>query len=235
VETILERQRLKTANRYSKGEKMATASAPILEQARREVTTLEGEISALKIRLATEESDLAALRSERADLAEKIALGEAPASKASGLARRVEESETRIAGFRSIIARKQGELDTRYPELRRVEAETKLAARRAEVESLEKKGVALVETINQTITELLTQDFVAFDEVRDELAKLGDVGGSTVAQDLLVRVGNGGESSVLKHLINQQRWMEGNVWELRSDLILTLRNLWPPKERQTKK
>lgn len=205
---------------------MATAVGTVQEQ----VASLEAEVSELTTRLAGEEKDLEALERERGAVSEQIVLGKEKPSRASTIARQVEETEARVNGLRSILARKQVRLDELWPELRRIEAENRLASRRAEVGKLEQQGAAAAERINRKITELLTEDFVAFDQIRDELAELGDAGGSTVAYELLGRVGNSGESSVLKHLINQQRWMEGNVWNLRGDIILTLRNLWPPKK-----
>jgi len=207
---------------------MATATGT--QTIQQEITALEADLSQIRAKLADDdEGTLNAIGQERDQLAERIALGQEKPGSASVVARRIEEVERRVAGFRSVIARKQGELDRLYPELRRVAAEERLAKRKGEVEVLAEQGQAAAERINQKILELLTQDFVAFDQIRDRLAEFGDVGGRQAAQEVLVSIGNAGESSVLKHLINKQRWQEGNVWELRSDLILTLRNLWPPK------
>jgi chromosome segregation ATPase len=209
---------------------MATQAAPILEQKQREVSTLETEINAFRIKLATEESDLAGLETERADLAEKIALGEAPASKASGIARRIEESETRIAGFRSIITRKQGELDARYPELRRMEAETKLAARRTEAETLRADGAKICERINARLLAILKEDFPELDAIRDRLnGDLRDVAPGADEQICRMLTLESGALAVEAPLIDMRNWQAGLLWTLRGDIQLQVRNLKPPK------
>jgi chromosome segregation ATPase len=212
---------------------MATASAPILEQTRQNVSALEAEISALRIRLATEESDLAALQSERADLAEKIALGELPASKASAIARRIEESEVRIAGFRSIIDRKQGELNVLHPELRRLDAEAKLAAKRAEAQTLRADGLKICERINARLLAIIKQDFPELDAIRDRLnGELRDVAAGADEQICRMLTLGNGNLAVELPLIDLSTWNAHSgvpLWTLRGDIQLQVRNLRKPK------
>ena len=146
---------------------MAT-QAVTLENTRERITALEKEVSALRIRLATEESELAALQSERAGLAEKIALGEAPASKATALARRIEEAETRVAGFRSLIAGKQPCIDELWGTVRHEEEEARQAAAVAEVTGHEEEGLAALDAIEKHFT-AAASDFERLAEARKKL------------------------------------------------------------------
>lgn len=139
-----------------------------LESTRERLVTLEAEVSALKIRLATEETDLAALQSERSELAEKVALGEAPASKVASLRHRIEEAETRVAGFRSLIAAKRPCIDELWSTVRHEEEEARRAAALSVVTELEAKGLAALDAIEKHFT-AAAADFAKLAEARKSL------------------------------------------------------------------
>ncbi len=206
----------------------STATATVT---REQVTGLESEIADLKRKLATEETDLAALKGERTELAEKIALGEAPASKAPALERKIEEVETRIAGFNSVIARKQSQIDSAYPELRRSEAAATLATRKAALASLQQEGVEEVGRINSMLAELITERLVKLDSLRDEMMKYRDIGGQEAGADLCRALIESNGTLVEEHkLTDSTKWRSGDpIWRVRGDVVLTVRNLWPAK------
>jgi hypothetical protein len=212
---------------------MATATAaPGLETLRQEVTALEGEISNLKTKLAGEQKDLDSLDTERGQLAEAIALGSQETSKASGIARKIEQAQARVAGFQSLTAGKQARLDKLWPELRRIEAENLLAKRRAEVEALRQRGAEVVARINEKLRSLIVADLPELDGIRDRLAagELRDVGGDKVRADfgrgLLMDTGVLVEED---KLTNQRGDLHTSppAWRMRGDVVLTVRNLWP--------
>jgi chromosome segregation ATPase len=210
----------------------ATAAAPTLQDMRHQVASLETEISDLKSRLTSEKSDLTALEHEQGQLAEKIALGKEKASRASVLARQIEEAEARVNGFRSVIARKQVQLDESWPELRRLEAENLLAKRQAEVEALRRKGAEVVEGINAKLRVLIQSELPELDSIRDAMMQYRDLGGQAAGAALCeTLLTNNGTLVEEDTLTNMRRDLHTSppAWTMRGDLVLTVRNLWPAK------
>lgn len=208
---------------------MATATAPAsgMEVLRQEITALEGEISNLKTKLAGEQKDLDSLETERGQIAEAIALGSQETSKASGIARKIEQAQARVAGFQSLIAGKQTRLDTLWPELRRIEAENLLAKRRAEAQTLAENGAEIVATINSKLRSILIEDFPALDAIRDRLAanELRQLGGAEVALQLIRNL-----TDAKGVLFEENKLTDGSMhrpasYDVRGDIHLTVRNL----------
>jgi chromosome segregation ATPase len=212
----------------------ATATATTrLETLRQEVAAVENEISNLKTKLGGGQKDLDTLDTERGQIAEAIAFGQEKPSKAGEIARRIEQAEARVNGFRSVLAKKQAELDTHYPEMRRLEAENLLATRRAEVEMLGQTGAKVVARINEMLRSLITIELPELDAIRDRLAAgdLRPVGGDKVRDDLgrAIFMENGAlvEEDKLTNMRGDLH-TSPQVWKLRSDFVLTVRNLWTP-------
>jgi chromosome segregation ATPase len=147
---------------------MATQPAPILEAAQREVSNLEAELSALRIRLATEERDLAVLQAERRQLAEAIATGKEKPAKASDLARKIEQAEAQVEGLSSLIRAKQPRVEELWGTIRREEAEAIRNSLLAEVGKLSTDGLAAIGRIEAAFTSTAA-DFEALARARTGL------------------------------------------------------------------
>jgi hypothetical protein len=204
-----------------------------------EVAALESEIATLKERLATEERALAALGRERAALAESIALDKAPPAKAGELARRILETEMRAEGLRTAITARLAHHAELYPILREQQAAAAHAAALAELEAQMKRAKEVTAHIQERLRQLVADDLVAYDQVRDELQKVenrnrlpnGDpVGGragelaakARAALADMQLLGNNPLTHTDSELLKQG-------WTVRGDLELMIRNLRPPR------
>ena len=145
---------------------MATAVGTVQEQ----VAGLEAEVSELKERLAGEEKDLDSLEHERGAVSEQIALGKEKASRASTIARQIEERAARINGFRSILAGKQSRLDELYPALRKQEEDARRTAALSVVTELGAQGLVAIDQIEKAFASTAPH-FEKLAEARKELER----------------------------------------------------------------
>lgn len=197
---------------------------------RQECNVLEGQIAQLKLKLAESETELDKFKKELSTVAEAIALDREKPETANDVSRKIEQCEARINGFRSVIATKDSQLRELVPEARRIEAENRLAARRQEFERLAAQGKEKCEIINAKLLTLIRQDLVQLDGIRDRIAEFRDLGAAQVDESFCrMLVLENGSLAVELPLIDKRNWKGGEVWDLRGDIHLHIRNLRPPK------
>ncbi len=207
---------------------MATATQVIPQ--RQECNALEGQIAQLRLKLTDSETELAKLKKELSTVAEAIALDREKPEKVNDISRKIEQCEARISGFRSVIAAKDEQLNTLAPEARRIETENRLAARRQELETLATRGKEMCERINAKLLVLIKEDLIELDGIRDRIAEFRDLGAAQVDEQFCrMLVLENGSLAVELPLIHKGNWRHGEIWDLRGDIHLHIRNLRPPK------
>jgi hypothetical protein len=212
---------------------MPTATA-ILETVHEQIQKLEADNSGLKSKLADAEAKLHANGLEQAEVSEAIARGARKPSESVSLLRQGEEILASVAGLRGLIGKNQAQLDGLIPEMRRIDSENLLAKRRAELESLRRNGAEVVEGINAKLRALIQSDLPALDTIRDEMMKFADLGGqaagAALCESLLTNNGTLIEEDALTNL-RRDLHTSSPAWKMRGDLVLTVRNLWPARNR----
>jgi chromosome segregation ATPase len=197
---------------------------------RQECNVLEGQIAQLKLKLTDSETELEKLKKELSAVAEAIALDREKPEKVNDISRKIEQCEARVSGFRSVIAAKEENVNALAPEARRIETENRLAARRLELEKLTAEGKEKCEIINAKLLTLIKQDLVQLDSIRDRIAEFRDLGAAQVDESFcrMLTLENGSLAVELP-LIHKGNWRHGEIWDLRGDIHLHVRNLRPPK------
>jgi hypothetical protein len=212
---------------------MATATA-ITETVHEQIQKLEADSSSLKAKLSVAESKMVANQAEQADVSEAIARGKRKPSDSVALLRQGEEILASVAGLRGLIGKNQAQLDGLIPEMRRIDSESLLAKRRAELESLRRNGAEVVEGINAKLRVLIQSDLPALDSIRDEMMQYRDLGGqaagAALCETLLTNNGTLVEEDTLTNM-RRDLHTSSPAWKMRGDLVLTVRNLWPARNR----
>ena len=211
---------------------MSTTSGTITATARRqEMLGLEAQGAQLRQKLSDAEAELARFKRELASVAEQIALDREKPEKINEISRRIEQTEARIAGFKSVIASKDQELAELAPAVRIAEAAEREAACRARLADLAAKRAKVRDRINAKIRAMLTEDLPEFDALGDQMlaAELRAVGGQTVHdQQIDEIVNNRGQLIEEFRLIDNTKddWMSSPAqWIVRGDVQLKIRNL----------
>ncbi len=129
-----------------------------------------------------------------------------------------------------MIAAKDEQLNTLAPEARRIVTENRLAARRQELETLATRGKEMCERINAKLLVLIKEDLIELDGIRDRIAEFRDLGAAQVDEQFWrMLVLENGSLAVELPLIHKGNWRHGEIWDLRGDIHLHIRNLRPPK------
>jgi chromosome segregation ATPase len=210
------------------------ATTAVLEGVHEQIKKLETDSSSLKSKLSAAEAQLQNNQAEQVDVSEGIARGTRKHGEAASLLRKSEEILASVAGLRGLIGKNQAQLDGLIPEMRRIDSENLLAKRRAELESLRRNGAEIVEGINAKLRALIQSDLPALDAVRDAMMQYQSLGGQAAGAALCeMLITNNGTLLEEDALTNQRRDLHTSppAWMMRGDLVLTVRNLWPARNR----
>jgi chromosome segregation ATPase len=210
------------------------ATTAVLEGVHEQIKKLETDSSSLKSKLSAAEAQLQNNQAEQVDVSEGIARGTRKHGEAASLLRKSEEILASVAGLRGLIGKNQAQLDGLIPEMRRIDSENLLAKRRAELESLRRNGAEVVEGINAKLRVLIQSDLPALDSIRDEMMQYRDLGGqaagAALCETLLTNNGTLVEEDTLTNM-RRDLHTSSPAWKMRGDLVLTVRNLWPARNR----
>jgi len=118
------------------------------------------------------------------------------------------------------------------PAVIQLESEERLATRIKKRDEVVTYGEKVCGRINEKLRDLIMNDLVELDGIRDELnASLRDLGGREAATALCRLLNNENGVLVVDHqLTDRGAWHDRALWERRGDVELRIRNLRPPKK-----
>ena len=182
-----------------------TTSTPVIQDHRQEVRAVEAKGVQFRLKLEQERILLAQHKRDLTVVAQAIALDQEKPEKINEISRRIEQSEARIAGFETLIMQNDEEIRRLMPAVIQLESDERLAARIKKRDEVVAHGEKVCARINEKLRDLIMNDLVELDGIRDELnATLRDLGGREAARALCRLLNNENGVLVVDHQLTDR-------------------------------
>ncbi len=210
---------------------MKTNTTPAAQQ-RAELLELEGKHVQLQMKRDQAVARLSELKAEIATIARDVAAEKTKTEEIDKCMHRIQQTETLIVGFDDLLRQSNSAMAAKTPAVIQLESNERLAARIKRRDEVMAHGEKVVARINEKLRDLIVNDLVELDQIRDELNNgFRDLAGREM-QTVLCRSLNleNGVLVVDHQLTDRGAWHDRQLWQRRGDVVLKIQNLTPPKK-----